>query len=68
MVPIILEANSYLTGSTLRDVSLRDYGCMVVSVLRGDEIITNPRPDFHFAEGDTVWIAGDISSLDWISN
>ena len=68
VVPIILEADSYLTGSTLRDVSLRDYGCMVVSVLRGDEIITNPRPDFHFAEGDTVWIAGDISSLDWISN
>lgn len=68
VVPITLGADSYLTGSTLRDVSLRDYGCMVVSVLRGDEIITNPRPDFHFAERDTVWIAGDTSSLDWISN
>lgn len=68
VVPIVLESDSYLTGSTLREVSLRDYGCMVVSVLRGDEIITNPRPDFRFNEGDTVWIAGDTSSLDWISN
>ena len=68
VVPIILGPDSYLTGSTLKDVSLRDYRCMVVSVLRGDEIITNPRPDFHFAEGDTVWIAGDTASLDWISN
>ena len=41
---------------------MRQKGCMVLSVLRDNEFITNPRADFHFQAGDSVWIAGDRES------
>lgn len=49
---------SYLTGKTLRQVKMRSYGCMLISVLRDDLFITNPSADFDYQVGDTVWIAG----------
>ena len=63
---ITLGQDSYLTGKALKEINIRDYKCMVVSVLRGEELITNPKSDFHFEIGDVVWIAGDPTSLDWI--
>ena len=62
---VMLEGDSFLTGKTLRNTHLRDYGCMVVSVLHGNSFITNPEPDYHFEKGDTVWIAGDTEELGW---
>lgn len=64
--PETLTADSFLTGKTLRGTNLRKYHCMVISVLRGSQIITNPEPDFRFQEGDTVWIAGDIAELETV--
>lgn len=64
--PETLTADSFLTGKTLRGTNLRKYHCMVISVLRGSQIITNPEPDFRFLEGDTVWIAGDIAELETV--
>ena len=61
--PVTLHAGSYLVGQTLRTVDMRSGGCMVISVLRGDEFITNPKPDFAFREGDTVWLAGEKSGV-----
>ena len=53
-----LDEESYLTGKTLRELRMRSYGCMLISVLRGDDFVTNPSADFVFKSGDTVWIAG----------
>ena len=61
VIPAILSEESYLTGKTLRECNLREYRCMVISVLSGDDFITNPAPDFRFSAGDRVWVAGDTS-------
>ncbi len=63
---VALEGSSFLTGKSLRSLSLRKYKCMIICVIRGAECITNPDPDFCFREGDTVWVAGDLSLLGWI--
>lgn len=66
VVNIRLGPESYLTGQTLRNVRMRDYHCMVISVMRDSHFITNPKPDFCFEEGDTVWLAGETSSCEWL--
>ena len=66
VMSITLADDSYLTGQTLRGTSLRDYRCMVISVLHEGEFITNPKPDYKFSPGDVVWIAGETSSLAWL--
>ena len=48
---------------TDKETSAKGMTCMVISVLRGDEFITNPKPDFAFREGDTVWLAGEKSGV-----
>lgn len=63
---IEIEPDSYLVGKTLRSSNFSDFRCMVVSVLRGGEIITNPKPDFSFEVGDSVWIAGEVDSCKWL--
>ena len=63
---VTLTEDSYLTGQTLRGTNMRDYRCMVISVLHGGEFITNPRPDYKFEAGDVVWIAGETSSCRWL--
>ncbi len=63
---VTLTEDSYLTGQTLRGTNMRDYCCMVISVLHGGEFITNPRPDYKFEAGDVVWIAGETSSCRWL--
>ena len=65
-MPITLHEDSYLTGKTLRNTNMRDYHCMVISVLHGTEFHTNPKPDYEFAAGDVVWIAGETSSCAWL--
>ncbi|MCR4910397.1 MAG: cation:proton antiporter [Bacteroidales bacterium] len=65
VVQIVLRADSYMTGKSLRSCKLRDYHCLVISVLHGSEFTTNPLPDYVFQEGDTVWLAGEKSSCEW---
>ena len=66
VVNFTIEEGSQLLGKSLRSVSLRDYKCMIISVLRGEEFITNPKPDFHFEMGDKIWLAGEKSACEWI--
>lgn len=61
----VLTAESYLTGKTLRETDMRSGGCMIISVERNGEVITNPKAEFKLAEGDTVWIAGSESGFEW---
>ena len=61
-----LDDESYFTGKSLRECSLSDFQCMMISVARDGEFITNPKADFRFKNGDTVWIAGNTSSCEWL--
>jgi CPA2 family monovalent cation:H+ antiporter-2 len=62
---ITLTEESYLTGKTLREADMRSYGCMVISIVRKDGIITNPKADFRFQPEDIVWLAGEKSACEW---
>ncbi|MBR3031374.1 MAG: cation:proton antiporter [Bacteroidales bacterium] len=64
--PVTLTEGSYMTGQSLRSLNLRSYGCMIISMLRDDKFVTNPKPDTVFHAGDTVWLAGDVDSLTWL--
>lgn len=66
VVSFTIDKGSQLLGKSLRSLSLRDYKCMIISVLRGDEFITNPKPDFRFEIGDKIWLAGEKSACEWI--
>lgn len=63
--PVEVRSGSYMHDKTLRELDMRNSGCMVISVLRGDAFTTNPKADFRIAEGDVVWIAGEKESCDW---
>ena len=62
---IQVTESSYLADKVLKDLSMRESGCMVLSVLRDNEFITNPKADFRFRAGDTVWIAGEKESCEF---
>ncbi len=68
VMPVILDHSSHLVGKSLGGLRLRDYKVMVISVLHEGDFITNPAPEFHFQEGDTVWLAGDRKSCEWLTS
>ena len=59
---IPVTESSFLYGKALKELAMRDSGCMVISVLRENEFIANPKADLRFQAGDTVWIAGEKES------
>ena len=61
--PIVIDDASFMSGKTLRELSLRSQGCMVICFLRNGELITNPSPDEPLLKDDLVWIAGLESSV-----
>ena len=62
--PVTLDnAHSLIVGKTLRDLDMRSYGCMIICVLRDNELITNPKAEFRFETGDLLWFAGAKNSL-----
>ena len=66
VVAFTLSEESYLTGKSIRECSLSDYQCLVISVLRGEDFIANPKADISFRSADTVWIAGKTDSCEWL--
>ena len=62
---VTIREESHLCGKTLRDSGLRAAGCLVVSILRGSDLITNPGPEETLELGDQVWIAGEKASLEY---
>lgn len=62
---ITLDDESLLSGQTLRSADMRASGCMIVSVLRDGNFMTNPAADFRLAAGDVIWIAGDKDAVNW---
>ena len=61
--PILVDDASFMNGKTLRELSLRSMGCMVICYLRDGELVTNPSPDEPLMKDDLVWLAGLKSSL-----
>ena len=63
--PVTLREDSYLTGKILRETDMRAQGVMIISMLHEGRLITNPRPEQRFEAGETIWLAGLKSSIDW---
>ena len=61
----VISPDSYLWGKSLRETDMRKSGCMIISVLHDNKLITNPGADYVFTDGDTIWIAGETKSCDW---
>lgn len=61
VMPVTVDESSPLCGTALRNIDMRAYGCMVISILRDGKFITNPKADFVFETGDTVWLAGETA-------
>ena len=62
VLPVTLSEGHWLVGRKLEETSLRERRCMIISVLHEGDFITNPRPDYRFALGDTVWVAGEAAA------
>lgn len=61
---ITVDAGTPFDGRTIADGQLRTRtGASVVAVLRGDETIPAPAPDFHFAGGDVAVAVGTAEGL-----
>jgi TrkA domain protein len=62
---IRLSPGSRYAGATLGDAAIRSRtGASVVAVLRGDEMIVSPTPDFRFQAGDKLIVVGTQSGVD----
>jgi len=61
----VVRENSIIDGKTVQDLGMRRASCMIVSVLRNDNLVTNPGPDYVFKAGDKIWIAGEKESCEW---
>lgn len=60
-----IKEDSFLNGKTLREADMRKSGCMLISVLHDNTLVTNPGADFRISTGDTVWVAGEEDSCNW---
>ena len=65
MEEVLIAPGSFLDGKLLKDTSMREAGCMVISVVRDGEEIINPDKEFLFHSGDSVWMAGLQESIDF---
>jgi len=56
--------DALLVGTELRGLDLRARtGAMVLAVVRANEVIHNPGPEFRFAEGDQILLIGSRDQL-----
>jgi TrkA domain protein len=58
--PVRIPEGSPYAGRPLGDTRIRTLtGASIVAVLRSQEVVASPRPDFTFATGDVVMVVGD---------
>ena len=60
---VILQEGSLLTGKSLQMVDMRNSGCMLIGIERGDESFMNPSPEMIMHEGDVVWLVGEADAI-----
>ena len=63
MESFALGGESLLTGKTLNMVDMRNSGCMLIGIERGEEIYMNPSPDMVMQQGDIVWLVGSPDAI-----
>jgi len=68
VIPFEVTAASSICDKSVQDLKMRANHCMIISVVRNENFVTNPGPDFIFKAGDTVWIAGEKESCEWYIN
>ena len=61
-----LAEGSPIVGKMLKDSGLRDHELTLISVRRGTSYNSNPRADFVFEPGDTIWVTGTPEALGWL--
>ncbi len=54
----VLDESSLLAGKSLQMVDMRNSGCMLIGIGRGEETYMNPEPDMILRPGDIVWLVG----------
>lgn len=53
-----------ISGKSIAELDIRrKTGVLIVSIMRDDELYTNPKPSFRFSEGDMVGIMGDEEQI-----
>ena len=61
---VVIDERSPAKGLTLQQFDLRkETGATIIAVVRGDEVVTNPPPDFGLQEGDLLVLWGAHQQL-----
>ena len=65
---LIISSKSEFCGKSLIESGIRDkYNCMVVGLEEGRENLTKVAPSYIFQKGDILWIVGEESDLQKIT-
>ncbi len=60
----LINEDAYASGQSLKDLMLRSKtGVTVIAVKRGNEIISNPEPEFILKPGDVLYLIGSKESI-----
>jgi CPA2 family monovalent cation:H+ antiporter-2 len=60
-----LDEDSPLTGQTLREANIRSRtGASVIALIRGEQLIPNPKSVTEFATGDRLGLIGDSEQIE----
>lgn len=63
---ILLSEKSQLANRIIAQSEVRNYGCMIIGVERGEDSVMNPPADFTMLPDDIIWLVGDKKNLDKI--
>ncbi len=63
---ILLSEKSQLANRKIAQSEVRNYGCMIIGVERGEDSIMNPPADLTMLPDDIIWLVGDKKNLDKI--
>ena len=63
---ILLSEKSQLANRKIAQSEVRNYGCMIIGVERGEDSVMNPPADFTMLPDDIIWLVGDKKNLDKI--
>lgn len=65
---LIIGSKSEFCGKSLQESGIRDkYNCMVVGLEEGQENLTKIAPSYVFKKGDILWVVGEESDLEKIT-
>lgn len=63
---ILLSEKSQLANRKIAQSEVRNYGCMIIGVERGEGSVMNPPADLTMLPDDIIWLVGDKKNLDKI--